>query len=350
MTALPLTLHPLVASLEMEPVRLEPGSGPRTIGRHSADDRSDDDLHIPDPTVSRPHARLEPGDRGWSLVNLEPKNGTYVNLMPLAPNESTPLPSGVIVEFGAIAFAAVLGDEDDPIPAFESPRAMSAGNADDEDEAGLVGAPDAAELATVTLHEWRTRIADFAAVDHADEAVRGLAEGRVAERCMLLAARYARSACARTGATREQAEDATHDAVMKLLGAFRRKGGHYFDPARGSFRALFRTIFVRELIRRLGREAREAAVDPAALPLAYQDREIIRVVIEDELRDVLRRLRKMEKNERRWQAFELHVLKGQPGPAVMEQLGIDKPGTFYSMITRVRTKALEIHEDGSFID
>ncbi len=341
MTAIPLTLHPLVSSLEIDAIRLDPDGGPRTLGRGHGHD-----VVVPDPTVSRPHARLEPGERGWTLVHLRSKNGTFVNLMPLGPEESSPVPSGVIVEFGAIAFTAMLGDEEDPLPAFEAPRvtAATAGDAVAAEDLG-----DADDFATVALDEWRTRIADFAAVDHADVSVRGRGEERLAERCMRLAARYARFARERTGATQEQAEDATHEAVMKLVGAFRRKGGHYFDPARGSFRALFRTVFVRELIRRSQRDGRGVGIDPSDLPVPYEDRAVHRLLIEDELREVLRSLKPRITNERAWLAFELHVLRGLSGPAVMEQLGIEREGTFYSMISRVRGKALEIYEDGSFL-
>jgi hypothetical protein len=45
-----------------------------TIGR-----AKDNDLRLADPAVSRHHARIEPDDAGWWVVDLDSRNGTWVN-------------------------------------------------------------------------------------------------------------------------------------------------------------------------------------------------------------------------------------------------------------------------------
>ena len=68
--ALPLRLVALAAGA---PNRTLHG-GPLTIGRAPGND-----LVLSDPEVSRFHARFEPGNDGWRLVDLDSTNGTWVN-------------------------------------------------------------------------------------------------------------------------------------------------------------------------------------------------------------------------------------------------------------------------------
>jgi hypothetical protein len=82
------------------PLRFPPGSArPFTIGR----DR-DCDLFVPDPTVSRLHARLERVDAkdGWLLADLGSKNGTTLNGWRV--REPVPVRAGDRVRFGAVTF------------------------------------------------------------------------------------------------------------------------------------------------------------------------------------------------------------------------------------------------------
>lgn len=68
----------------LSPLRLRPKSpgvpgmtlsiGPMTVGR-----ADDNDLVLPDPEVSRRHARLEPAGSGWRVVDLGSRNGTWLN-------------------------------------------------------------------------------------------------------------------------------------------------------------------------------------------------------------------------------------------------------------------------------
>jgi FHA domain/DUF1707 SHOCT-like domain len=82
------------------PLHFPPGSArPFTIGR----DRGCD-LFVPDPTVSRLHARLEPvsAKDGWLLADLGSKNGTTLNGWRV--REPVQVRAGDRVRFGAVTF------------------------------------------------------------------------------------------------------------------------------------------------------------------------------------------------------------------------------------------------------
>ncbi len=70
---------------------------PFSIGRVA-----DNDLAILDPQVSRKHARSEPdGAAGWSLLDLDSANGTFVNGEAVA---KVSLKTGDEIRFGKTVF------------------------------------------------------------------------------------------------------------------------------------------------------------------------------------------------------------------------------------------------------
>jgi hypothetical protein len=88
----PLRLLPIDAG--MPPVALV--SSPVRVGR-----AADNDLVLPDPEVSRHHARLEPEGEGWRAIDLGSTNGTWVNGVRLNAGTIT---SGDEVAFGSIRY------------------------------------------------------------------------------------------------------------------------------------------------------------------------------------------------------------------------------------------------------
>jgi hypothetical protein len=60
------------------------------------------DVVLDDDTVSTSHARLEFENGGWSLMDLNSRNGTFVEGVKLAPEVPTPLPRDTSVAFGAM--------------------------------------------------------------------------------------------------------------------------------------------------------------------------------------------------------------------------------------------------------
>jgi len=58
---------------------------------------TDCDIVIPDPQVSRLHARLEKAGEGWVILDLESRNGTLVNGEAVAEKLLNP---GDIIQFG----------------------------------------------------------------------------------------------------------------------------------------------------------------------------------------------------------------------------------------------------------
>ncbi len=69
-----------------------------TVGR--ATTRASWEIALQDPSVSRPHARLELANQGWQLVDLGSANGTLVNGKPVIEGGQL-LQDGDIVAFGA---------------------------------------------------------------------------------------------------------------------------------------------------------------------------------------------------------------------------------------------------------
>lgn len=89
---------------------------PMVLGRHN-----DCEVMIPDSMVSGHHARVEFGDDGWVLTDLNSSNGTTVNGVAI---ETTPLKDGMIFNFGGtieIQFSL----EDKPVSAETPPTAAA---------------------------------------------------------------------------------------------------------------------------------------------------------------------------------------------------------------------------------
>ncbi len=63
---------------------------------------SQNDLVLPDDSVSTTHARLEYADGHWRLTDLDSTNGTFVEGVRLAPSVPTPLSYGHSVRFGGV--------------------------------------------------------------------------------------------------------------------------------------------------------------------------------------------------------------------------------------------------------
>jgi hypothetical protein len=77
-----------------------------TVGR-----TENNDVHIPDNSVSRFHAYFQQdakGGPGWRLVDAESKNGTFVDDERLAGNGSRNLTDGVCVRFGNVSLRFLL--------------------------------------------------------------------------------------------------------------------------------------------------------------------------------------------------------------------------------------------------
>src|SRR5687768_2004067 len=84
--------------------------GERRLDRHG-DQR---ELRVEDRRMSTQHARLVRGPDGWSIEDLDSKNGTWVNG---ARRERAPLSDGDLLELGRTFFlycAAVAVDADEP--------------------------------------------------------------------------------------------------------------------------------------------------------------------------------------------------------------------------------------------
>lgn len=81
--------------------RLHAVAAPSEVGRHGAD------VEIVDRATSRRHARLERTDGGWTVTDLDSRNGTFVNDAPLQGR--APLVPGDVVRFGSVALLFVEG-------------------------------------------------------------------------------------------------------------------------------------------------------------------------------------------------------------------------------------------------
>lgn len=80
------------------------------------------DVVLDDDSVSTHHARLEYTDGSWRLIDLESRNGTYVDGVRLAPGVPTPLLDDAMVGFGALKFAFRTLADGDPADVLASYR------------------------------------------------------------------------------------------------------------------------------------------------------------------------------------------------------------------------------------
>jgi ABC-type multidrug transport system ATPase subunit/pSer/pThr/pTyr-binding forkhead associated (FHA) protein len=104
--AQPLEVHSAGSVLVLRPDR------PHTIGRDP-----DGDVVLADPGVSWRHARLQAGDGGWRLEDLDSTNGTYADGVPV---RQLAVGAGTVVTFGAVDGPRIVlrhppaGSGDDP--------------------------------------------------------------------------------------------------------------------------------------------------------------------------------------------------------------------------------------------
>lgn len=89
-----------------------------TIGR-----ASQNDIVVPDDSVSTTHARLEYIDGQWRLTDLDSKNGTFAEGVKLAPQVPTPVPFGTTLRLGAarLVFRSVENADPDAARAAYTP-------------------------------------------------------------------------------------------------------------------------------------------------------------------------------------------------------------------------------------
>ncbi|MBZ4396222.1 FHA domain-containing protein [Myxococcus faecalis] len=99
----PPTLKVPIPSRVVEPVVFElcprfPGRGPEVMVGRSPEC----DIVLPEPTVSRQHARFrpEPHTEVWSVTDLESHGGTFVEGVLIVPGRSTPLFSQASLRLG----------------------------------------------------------------------------------------------------------------------------------------------------------------------------------------------------------------------------------------------------------
>lgn len=89
-----------------------------TIGRSTSN--ATWQILLQDPSVSRPHARLQKKNSVWYLTDLGSSNGTRLNNKRIAPNEETRLQAGDKIEFGGSILLFRTGwDEPDSKDSFD---------------------------------------------------------------------------------------------------------------------------------------------------------------------------------------------------------------------------------------
>jgi hypothetical protein len=77
---------------------------------------ADSDVVLAEQGISRQHARLERGARGWAVTDLGTTNGTFVNEQRIPPREPVPLGPGDRLRIGS----SVLALQRDPQPESQS--------------------------------------------------------------------------------------------------------------------------------------------------------------------------------------------------------------------------------------
>jgi predicted component of type VI protein secretion system len=94
-------------------------------------------VRLRDPSVSRKHARLEHGERGWSIVDTQSRNGIHVDGKRVATVE---LADGAEVSLGEVLvrFREQAAQVARPVPASRAPEAAPAARAEAAQDAEIV--------------------------------------------------------------------------------------------------------------------------------------------------------------------------------------------------------------------
>lgn len=94
-------------------------------------------VRLRDPSVSRKHARLEHGERGWSIVDTQSRNGVHVDGKRVATVE---LADGAEVTLGEVLvrFREHAAHVSRPVPASHSPQAAPEARAEAAQDAEIV--------------------------------------------------------------------------------------------------------------------------------------------------------------------------------------------------------------------
>src|SRR5437763_3119045 len=85
------------------------GSGSFTVGR-----KADNQLVLDDRTVSSHHARIIPQGQGYSIIDLDSTNRTFINEQPLEVQKAYSLNSGDIIRVGDIRITYMVSSIHDP--------------------------------------------------------------------------------------------------------------------------------------------------------------------------------------------------------------------------------------------
>jgi RNA polymerase sigma-70 factor (ECF subfamily) len=319
----------MMAEMQPAPLRLEPDertpTGPFIVppDRSALIGRTEEaDIHLPDPSVSRRHARLVAHDRRWFVRDLASRHGTYLNSIRLEPNVEAALANRDLLRVGPWTLQVMLAEPEGAAPAPEFTAHPSSHDSGSAPSAG---------------NGYATRASIFLRLRDDRHDVRQLSWQEFADRYGPLIVAFARHA----GLPPQEADDVLQDV---LLGFFRVSGNFEYDPSKGRFRGYLKRITLNAVRMRHRRQRPEVIPDNEQLA-QYPDRADT-IWNREWTRSVLgRALAEAEPQfePQTWKAFDLYGRRGVHHEEAARQLGMTPEGVRQAKC-RVAAKVREITE------
>jgi RNA polymerase sigma factor (sigma-70 family) len=236
--------------------------------------------------ISRAHACIHVADGAWVVVDLDSRNGTFVNDEQIEANQPTRLRDGDAVAFGPLGYRVRI------------PSAASSGS-----------------ILTSDHDQYATHASIFLRLRDARDDIRELGWEEFRRRYAPVVVGFARKA----GLAPHDAEDVLQEVI---LGFFRVAPQFEYDPARGRFRSYLKSATLNVIRQR----ARRKTVDTVGDGWLQEQGEEAESAWEDEwaAQILARALEEARSHFDRttMEAFELYAQRGVPADVVAERLGI----------------------------
>jgi RNA polymerase sigma factor (sigma-70 family) len=277
------------------------------------------DVVVNDESVSSKHAILGITPKGWMIVDLTSRNGTFINGMRVGDDEPTRIDTGDVVQLGSIEFSATC--EGPPFPRGKGPSAR----------------PREPDVPSVSREEFLTRGSLLLRLGDGPTTVRELSWTVFHDQYVPIIRGFARN----SGCPKDSIEDIVQEV---MAGFFQAAERFEYDPARGRFRGYLKTATLNSM--RLLRHKRRGVVQWDQEQLLDEpdvaDDAWAREWMEHSLSRAMATVRKSSRlSEQSWDAFELYGRRGMPLEAAAQQLEM-KPDAVKKAKSRV---ALLVREE-----
>jgi RNA polymerase sigma-70 factor (ECF subfamily) len=313
-------------TLRLDPEGWDGDSLSITASRSVVGRGSDADVLVAEPSISREHAVIHLGEKGWEIEDAGSSQGTGVNWMKIDNGERIRLDSGDRVEFGGMAYLVeLLGDPFIRPKPPERPKRISHGS--------------------VSAAEFKTRGTLLLRLKEGDTLAQEVSWEDFYKVYSPIIAGFAR----RAGCPGSEVDDIVHEV---MAGFFKAAHRFEYDPKMGRFRGYLKTATLNAIRQRYRKNRGKTTFDPAWLEQqpgrteTLWAREWLGQLIIRAL-DAVREGTSIE--QRSWDAFELYGRRNVPIDEVAQRLemapaAIRKAKSRISQLVRDEIERLRLEE------